>query len=308
MKRYPIFLALGLMAVVAGTGNAQQVAQQGQQTAQPAAGQLKLASRYIEELTWTEVRDALAAGYTTAIIPTGGTERNGPHMVMGKHNYIITYASGLIAERLGNALVAPTIAWVPEGGFENVQPGTISAPTAFPLLMEAAARSLKVHGFKDILIVGDNGGNQNGIRAVATKLNGEWAGSGVTVYPLTDYYDRGQDYTRIWLQAQYGYEMSEIGTHAGITDTSAMMYVFPNGIRRDMIVENPGDGVSGNPTRARADIGNMVVNFKVLATLAQYESLKSAAAGGGRGGGGRGGRGGGAGGAPGGRGGGPGGY
>jgi creatinine amidohydrolase/Fe(II)-dependent formamide hydrolase-like protein len=299
MKRYAIVTALGLLVASSGGVAGQQ--QAGQQ------GQIELPSRYIEELTWTEVRDALAAGYTTAIIPTGGTERNGPHMVMGKHNYIITYASGIVAERLGNALVAPTIAWVPEGGFDNPQPGTISAPTAFPLLMEAAARSLKVHGFRDILIVGDNGGNQNGIRAVATKLNTEWAGSGVTVYPLTDYYDRGQDYTRIWLQAQYGYEMSEIGTHAGITDTSAMMYVFPNGVRRDKLVENPGDGVSGNPTRARADIGNMVVNFKVLATLAQYDELKSAASGGGRGGRG-GGRGGGAGGAPAGRGGGPGGF
>jgi creatinine amidohydrolase/Fe(II)-dependent formamide hydrolase-like protein len=297
MKRHAIATTVGLLLATTGAVAGQQPAQQGQQA------QLDLPSRYIEELTWTEVRDALAAGYTTAIIPTGGTERNGPHMVMGKHNYIITYASGIIADRLGNALVAPTIAWVPEGGFENVQPGTISAPTAFPLLMEAAARSLKVHGFREILIVGDNGGNQNGIRAVAAKLNTEWAGSGVTVYPLTDYYDRGQDYTRIWLQAQYGYEMSEIGTHAGITDTSAMMYVFPNGVRRDMLVENPGDGVSGNPTRARADIGNMVVNFKVLATLAQYDALKRAASGEGRGGG-RGGRGGGA---PGGRGGGPGG-
>jgi creatinine amidohydrolase len=288
MRTQPIVAALGLFLALAGRAEAQ----------------VELPSLYLEELTWTEVRDALAAGYTAAIIPTGGTERNGPHMVMGKHNYIITYASGLIAKRLGNALVAPTIAWVPEGGFENVQPGTISAPTAFPLLMEAAARSLKVHGFTDILIVGDNGGNQNGIRAVAERLNAEWAGTGTTVYPLTDYYDRGQDYTRIWLQAAYDYDMATIGSHAGITDTSAMMYVFPDGIRRDMIEESPGDGVSGDPTKARADIGVMVVNFKVLATLAQYESLRRGAAatgGGGRGGGGRGG------GAGGGRGGGPGG-
>ena len=41
---------------------------------------------FVEELTWTEVRDALKAGKTTILFPTGGTEQNGPHMVLGKHN------------------------------------------------------------------------------------------------------------------------------------------------------------------------------------------------------------------------------
>lgn len=46
---------------------------------------------FMEDLTWTEVRDALRAGKTTVIIPTGGTEQNGPHMVLGKHNYLVKY-------------------------------------------------------------------------------------------------------------------------------------------------------------------------------------------------------------------------
>ena len=204
-------------------------------------------------------------------------------MVMGKHNYIITFAAGLIADRLGNALIAPTIAFVPEGNYESptFRAGVISTPQSFPALMEAAARSLEVHGFTDILIVGDNGGNQNGIRAVTEKLNAEWAGSGTTVYGLTDYYQRGQEYSRVWLQAFYGYDMGTIGTHAGITDTSAMMYVFPDGIRRDQI-RSEAEGQSGDPTKARADIGRMVVNFKVLAALAQYEAFKSPPRAGGR--------------------------
>ena len=278
MRKRPFVLSLALLPVLAGNLLAQAPAQA------PARPALELPSLYIEELTWTEIRDALAAGYTTAIVPTGGTEQNGAHMVMGKHNYVITFASNLIAQRLGNALIAPTIAFVPEGNFgsEGFQAGVISAPSSFQPLMEAAARSLKVHGFREILIVGDNGGNQNGIRAVTEKLNAEWAGSGTTVYGLTDYYDRGQDYSRVWLQALYGYDMGMIGTHAGITDTSAMMYAFPNGIRRDQISAE-GEGQSGDPTKAMADIGRMVVNFKVLATLAQYQALKSPPrAGGGR--------------------------
>ena len=41
---------------------------------------------FLEELTWTELRDAIRAGTTTVIVPVGGTEQNGPHMALGKHN------------------------------------------------------------------------------------------------------------------------------------------------------------------------------------------------------------------------------
>lgn len=240
---------------------------------------------FIEEMTWTEIRDAIATGTRTVIIPTGGTEQNGLHMVMGKHNYVITFGAREIALRLGNTLVAPTIAYVPEGNPTSPtfsgreKPGVISNPSPnFNAVMEAAARSMKVHGFTDIILVGDNGGNQNAIRQVAEKLNAEWGGVGATVYPLTDYYDRGQDYSRMWLQAAYGYPMSEIGSHAGISDTSAMMYVFPDGIRRDALLPyggGPDNGVTGNPIHASPAIGRMVVEFKVRSALSQYEELKA---------------------------------
>jgi creatinine amidohydrolase/Fe(II)-dependent formamide hydrolase-like protein len=42
---------------------------------------------FLEELTWYEVRDAIAGGNTVGIVPTGGTEKNGFHMAMGKHNF-----------------------------------------------------------------------------------------------------------------------------------------------------------------------------------------------------------------------------
>ena len=70
---------------------------------------------FIDELTWEETRDAMKAGKTTVIVPTGGTEKNGYHMVLGKHNYVVTYTANLMARRLKNALVAPTIQYVPEG-------------------------------------------------------------------------------------------------------------------------------------------------------------------------------------------------
>src|SRR5262245_12559248 len=113
----------------------------------------------LEELTWTEVRDAIKAGKTTIIFPTGGTEQNGPHMVLGKHNFIVKYAAEQIARRLGNALVAPILAYVPEGDITPPTghmrfPGTITLPeAAFMKVTEYATRSFKVHGFKNVVLL-----------------------------------------------------------------------------------------------------------------------------------------------------------
>lgn len=236
---------------------------------------------YIEQMTWTEIRDAMAAGKTVAIVPVGGTEQNGPHMVMGKHNYIITHAAGLMAQRLGNALVAPTVAWVPEGDYSSPsfgdKPGVISLPSPdYDLLLEAAARSLASHGFTHVLFIGDSGGDQNGMRAVAEKLTAEWGDGPTKVFALTDYYEMGQQYSRTWLRAAYGYDMEQIGSHAGITDTSAVMYVFPDGVRNELRMPrggSPDAGVTGDPTLATPEIGKMVVEFKVIAALDQYREL-----------------------------------
>ena len=83
--------------------------------AQGGAAGREVNTVFIEEMTWTEIRDALDAGKTTVIVPTAGTEQNGPHMVMGKHRYIIDEASDRIARELGNALVAPSVTYVPGG-------------------------------------------------------------------------------------------------------------------------------------------------------------------------------------------------
>jgi creatinine amidohydrolase len=244
---------------------------------------------FIDELTWEETRDALKAGKTTVIVPTGGTEKNGYHMVLGKHNFIVTHAANVMARKLKNTLVAPTIQYVPEGNPDNSGPGVISHPSpAYDLLLDAAARSLKVHGFKNILFIGDSGGNQAGMTAVATKLNEEWKDAGVKVFALTDYYEGGREHYRAWLLAAYGYDDTIIGSHAGISDTSQLMHVRPAGIRKDQMKPwgGPRDsGVSGDPMKSTAEIGRMGIEFKVNAAIAQMRTLANP----GRGGRGRGG-------------------
>jgi creatinine amidohydrolase len=234
---------------------------------------------FIDELTWEENRDLMKKGWLTAIVPTGGTEKNGYHMVMGKHNYVVAYGANQMARKLTNTLVAPIIQYVPEGDPDRQNAGAISLPSpAYDLLLDAAARSLKAHGFKEILFIGDSGGNQAGMTAVATKLNDEWKNSGVRVFALTDYYEQGRVNYRAWLEAAFGYDDATVGAHAGISDTSQMLFVRPNGVRKDQIKPwgGPQDsGVSGDPTKGTAEIGKMGIAFKVNAGLNQYRMLKN---------------------------------
>lgn len=233
---------------------------------------------FIEEMTWTEVRDAMAAGKRVVIVPIGGTEQNGPHMVLGKHNYIVTHAARMIADRLGNALVAPTIQYVPEGDYTRPgfgdKPGVISLPSpAYDRLLDAAARSLRVHGFTDILLIGDSGGNQRGMTQVADSLNREWGGTGVRVHALVDYYQVGRVKAREWLLQTYGWDEETVGSHAGTSDTSQLLYVYPAGIRTTKLAPGGGSadsGVSGDPTKASAEIGKQIVQIKVDAAVAQF--------------------------------------
>jgi creatinine amidohydrolase len=243
---------------------------------------------FIDEMTWEETRDAMKAGKTVFIVPTGGTEKNGYHMVMGKHNFIVAHTANLMARRLKNALVAPVLQYVPEGDPDRQNPGGISVPSpAYNMILDAAARSLKVHGATDILFIGDSGPNQQGMVDVAAKLNEEWKGTKTRVYALTDYYEASRIYYRAWLQAQYGYDEDTVGSHAGISDTSQMLFVRPTGVRKDMIKPwgGPKDsGVSGDPSKSTAEIGRMGIEFKVNAGLNQYKLLKNPPRPGGRGG------------------------
>ncbi len=149
---------------------------------------------WIEEMTWMDVRDALAAGKTTVIIPTGGVEPNGPWLVTGKHNYVLQANCEAIARKLGNALCAPIVKFVPEGDIDPpsshmTSPGTISLrEETFRAMLTDIAHSLKMHGFKNIIFIGDSGGNQAGQRAVAEELNKKFNGQTVVAH-VQEYYD-----------------------------------------------------------------------------------------------------------------------
>jgi len=149
---------------------------------------------WLEEMTWMDVRDAMKAGKRTVIVATGGVEPNGPWLALGKHNYVLQSNCEAIARKLGNALCAPIVKFVPEGDYtarsgHMASPGTITMrEETFRAILEDIARSLQAHGFENIIFIGDSGGNQAGQKAVAEKLNAEWAGKTVVAH-IAQYYD-----------------------------------------------------------------------------------------------------------------------
>ena len=157
------------------------------------------ASVFLEDLTSPELAAAIRAGKTTILVPIGGTEQNGPHMVLGKHNVRAKVLAGKIARELGNALVAPVVAYVPEGSVNPPTghmryPGTITVPAdVYRKVLDSAARSFRLAGFRDIVFLGDHGDYQKDNEIVARQLDREWAGTPVRVYAIVEYYRAATD-------------------------------------------------------------------------------------------------------------------
>jgi creatinine amidohydrolase len=221
----------------------------------------------LDDLTWTELRDRVQAGTTTVLVPIGGTEQSGPHMALGKHNRRAHAIAGRIATRLGNAVVAPTLAYVPEGSISPPAAhmrftGTISIPeAAFEAVLESTARSFRQHGFRTVVFLGDHGGYQQSLARVAAKLEREWAAKpGCKVVALLDYYRVTQaDYVEA-LKAR-GFGIDEIGIHAGLADTSLMLAIDPAMVRSEALAlaakAGAKEGVHGDPRRATAELGQI---------------------------------------------------
>lgn len=246
-----------------------------------AAGPAHAQEVETERMTWVEIRDAVAAGKTTILIPTGGTEQNGPHMVTGKHNFIVRETARRIALALGDALAAPVLAYAPEGDITKAEghmgfPGSISvAPEIFASVLESAAHSFAIHGFKLIVFVGDSGPNQEPQRQVASNLTRRWAVDGVRVINADDYYANNGG---VELLRAEGETDAVIGSHAAVRDTSELMAIYPAGVRNDRRAADK-DGVSGDPRPATAKRGAQLLDLKVAAAVAEIRRAASLAAG-----------------------------
>ncbi|HYR34340.1 MAG TPA: creatininase family protein [Burkholderiales bacterium] len=238
----------------------------------PALALAQPKSVFIGDLTWREVQEAIASGKTTAIYYAGSTEQNGPHMALGKHNVIAEYLAGRVAQELGNALALPVLPFAPTGDPMKF-PGTVNlSDKTFGAVAREVAASMLAAGFRNVVLMGEHGGGQEALKQAAAALDKEWRQKGRRVYYVPDAYYKAQEQIRAYLVKRN----LPSGQHAGIEDTSELMYLDRQRqwIRRDKLA--PGDaaaGVDGDPRRASPELGKLFLDMKVAAAVAQIRSF-----------------------------------
>ena len=228
---------------------------------------------WLEEMTWIDVRDALKAGKTNIIVPTGGMEPNGVWLVTGKHNYVLHANCDAIARKMGNALCAPIVKFVPEGNIEPksghmVSPGTITArEETYQALLTDIAESLQAHGFKNVIFIGDSGGNQKGQQAVADKLTTKWAGKALALH-IPEYYDYAS--VSKYMEGQGIKEGQSDNMHDDPIITLNMFIDDPNSVRYDGRVKAKKatiNGVDISDRKKNTELAKKIVEFRATKTV-----------------------------------------
>ena len=247
-----------------------------------ASASAQTRSVHTEELTWYEIRDAIASGTTTAIVYTGGTEQNGPHMVLAKHNVIARHVAGQVAERLGNALVFPVLPFSPAGDIATRTghmrlPGTVSlSPEVYLGVLRNVAQSAAAAGFTRIFLVAEHGQGLAEIELAAQSVDAEWRARDVRVHyvPTTGANEQINAYFK-----EHGITG---GGHAAVAETAQVMFLDGNNtlIRRDQLAVSAKEsqettGVGGDPTPATAEMGRQFLEYKVAAVVDRIGTLSA---------------------------------
>lgn len=240
---------------------------------------------FIEEMTWMEVRDALRNGKTTAIVATGGVEQNGPYLATGKHNYVLRATTEAIARELGDALVAPIVPFVPEGDIDPASghmryPGTISVTEeTYESLLTDICHSLRAHGFEDIVLIGDSGGNQDGLKAVTSRLNRNWADGKTRVHYIAEYYNGAAVSAFL---TRLGIEQEPEGLHDDFAMTTQIMTVNPAAVRMRQRIEADLfriNGIELAPASKTIEWGRRIVSFRAKRTATAIRGARDRPAG-----------------------------
>lgn len=235
---------------------------------------------FIEEMTWMEIRDAMRAGKDTVIIATGGVEQNGPYTATGKHQFVLRATTEAIARKLGDALVAPIVPFVPEGDIDPPTahmkyPGTVSVTTeTYERLVSEICASFRTHGFAHIVLIGDSGGNQDGLKTVAERLNQKWAGGKSRIHYVAEYYNYGD--VAKWLEDQ-GIQQDSEGYHDDFGMTAVLMTVDPNSVRmRERIAAGKFsiNGIELAPVAKTIAIGKQIIDFRIDAAVAAISKAR----------------------------------
>ena len=224
---------------------------------------------WIEEMTSLEIRDSLKAGKTTALVLAGGMEENGPYLSMAKHNNVMRAMGDSIARRLGNALCAPILTMEPGNPEKSSSPGSVVISEAtYEGMLTDMATSLRAQGFKDVIFLGDHGGDQRCINLVSKALNEKWKGSGVNTYYVADFYDYAA--VEKFEQDVLGIHEKLEGYHDDYYISSIIMTVDINGVRlpeRRKAKMTTINGVDLDPAGKAIADGKKIVEYRTDVTV-----------------------------------------
>jgi creatinine amidohydrolase len=224
-------------------------------------------SVFIEDLTWMEVRDQMKAGADTVLVPTGGIEQNGPYLVTGKHNVVLRGLMEVLARKMGHTLIAPIVPFVPEGDIDPPSlhmkhPGTISVTEeTYRALLTDICASLKQHGFKRIILLGDSGGNQPGMKDVAEQLTSKWGGTPKVIF-IPECYDYPG--ATKWVESQ-GITQVKEGYHDDFVMTAQMLAIDPKSVRMEQRIKAGNfriNGVDLAPAEKTIAWGKKILDYR----------------------------------------------
>jgi creatinine amidohydrolase len=234
-------------------------------------------SVFIEEFASQELGAAIAAGYETVLLFSGSIEASGPHLALGKHNYRARAYAERIARTLGRTLVGPIVPFAPTSQAERRFPGTIHVrPDIYSELNADIARSLAASGFKTIVLLGDHGANQEPLKALAPRLDAEFAAQGVRVVFSGDGYAKSTAEIDEYAKAR---QLVGLG-HGGLWDTAELWAVAPQAVRPNRIAPGklPGtrmdeNGVAGDGRPASPELGRTFGDIRIRNTVAEIRAL-----------------------------------
>lgn len=233
----------------------------------------------MEDMTWLEIRNAMKAGRTTVIVPAGGLEASGPFLILDKHQRMLRGSTDLIARKLGNALVAPVIRYVPaDDGNRGTYLGDFNISlAAYKSTLFDICMALKNDGFAEIILIGDHQGAQRGMKEVAEELSRNWTGASTRVHYIAEYYDRTA--VAEYVKTKLGITETRGGFGDNYYNTSILLALSPASARlqeRTEAHQLTVNGVRLEPIQKTVENGKAILDIQTDQTV---RAIRSAIAG-----------------------------
>jgi creatinine amidohydrolase len=243
-------------------------------------------SVWMSKMTWMEIRDAIASGKTTVVVPVAAVDANGPFLVSNKHEVTLGQVCEGVARAMGTVMCAPILDYSRQGGIEPPSgqmrySGVMSLRAeTFAMVMDDIASSLRQHGVTDIFFITDKGTNAPDLRVIAAKLNERWKGVGATAYYLDEQYTRDGRLDEAFLKDSMGItEPKNDGYHDNIVQTALLHLADPANVRYEQRAKANLLSINGVSIKDQAwlrNVGQRLVDWRVRRSVTAINSRLAA--------------------------------